>query len=68
MVRFPAGAKYFSFLHGVQTETGDHPDPDYPKSANVLTLGVKWQWRETDYSPPSSAEIKNVWGYIHGHQ
>jgi hypothetical protein len=23
----------------------------------------KWQRRETDHSPPSSAEVKNVWSY-----
>jgi hypothetical protein len=24
----------------------------------ALTSGVKWPWRETDNSPPSSAEVK----------
>jgi hypothetical protein len=26
--------------------------------------GVKRQWRETDYSPPISAELKKMWIYI----
>jgi len=28
-----------------------------------LVLGVKRPVRETDHSPPSSAEIKNAWSY-----
>jgi hypothetical protein len=27
----------------------------------TLSLGVKWLGREADYSPPSSAEVKNAW-------
>jgi hypothetical protein len=27
-------------------------------------LGVKRPERETDHSPPSSAEVKNAWSYI----
>jgi hypothetical protein len=30
----------------------------------VVSLGVKRSGREADYSPPSSAEVKNVWSYI----
>jgi len=29
----------------------------------ALSLGVKWPGRESDHSPPSSAEVKNVWSY-----
>jgi hypothetical protein len=29
----------------------------------ALSLGVKWQGREADHSPPSSAEMKNAWCY-----
>jgi hypothetical protein len=25
--------------------------------------GIKWPWRETDYSPPSSVEVENEWSY-----
>jgi len=28
-----------------------------------LSLEVKWPGHEADHSPPSSAEIKNVWSY-----
>jgi hypothetical protein len=29
----------------------------------ALSLGVKWPGREADYSPPSSAKVKNMWRY-----
>jgi hypothetical protein len=29
----------------------------------VLSLGVKWQGREADHSPPTSAEVKKRWFY-----
>jgi hypothetical protein len=31
--------------------------------AKVLSLEVKWLGHEADNSPPSSAEVKNVWNY-----
>jgi hypothetical protein len=31
--------------------------------SRALSLGVKRLRREADYSPPSSAEVKNVWSY-----
>jgi len=27
--------------------------------------GVKWLRHEADHSPPSSAEVKDVWSYTH---
>jgi hypothetical protein len=30
----------------------------------ALSPGVKEPWREVDYSPPTTAEIKNTWIYI----
>jgi hypothetical protein len=30
----------------------------------ALSLGVKRTWREADYSPPYSAEVKNAWRYV----
>jgi hypothetical protein len=30
----------------------------------ALSLGVKRLDRETDHSPPSSAEVRNAWSYI----
>jgi hypothetical protein len=29
----------------------------------ALSLGIMWPAREVDHSPPSSAEVKNVWTY-----
>jgi hypothetical protein len=29
----------------------------------ALSLGVKRSGRESDHSPPSTAEVKNAWGY-----
>jgi hypothetical protein len=29
----------------------------------ALSLGIKWQERETDHSPPPSAKVKNPWNY-----
>jgi hypothetical protein len=46
-----------------QTGSGAHPT-SYPMNAGAFfTLVVKRPGHEADYSPPSSAEIKNVWSY-----
>jgi hypothetical protein len=29
----------------------------------AVSVGVNWPGRETDHSPPSSAEVNNVWSY-----
>jgi hypothetical protein len=58
-VRFPAGAGNFSLHHLVQYGSGAHP-ASYP---GALSLGVKRLGHEADYSPPSSAEVKNAWSY-----
>jgi hypothetical protein len=61
--RFPAGAGKFYPHHRVQNGSGAHP-----ASYSVGTGGsfhvVKRPGREADHSPPSSAEVKNVWSYI----
>jgi hypothetical protein len=36
----------------------------YPVGTRILSLRVKRPGREVDYSPPSSAEVKNAWSYI----
>jgi hypothetical protein len=46
----------------VQTDSGVHP-ASYPLGARGSYLGVKLQGRETDNSPPCSAEVKNAWSY-----
>jgi hypothetical protein len=51
-----------SLLHGVDTDSEDHPVV-YPKGIEILFPRVKWQERETEPSPPSSAEVKKVGSY-----
>jgi hypothetical protein len=52
----------FTFLQVVQTCSGAHP-PSYPMGTGVLSPGVKRPGRETDHSPPISAEVKQTWAY-----
>jgi hypothetical protein len=47
----------FSVLHSVHTDSGAHP-ASYPKVPRIPFLRVKWQGRENEHSPPSSAEVK----------
>jgi hypothetical protein len=61
VVKFLAGYD-FCFCHDVQTGSWAHR-ASCPVGAGVLTSDVKRPLRETDYSPASSAEIKNVWRY-----
>jgi len=56
-VRFPPWSVIFSPSPGVQTGSGTHP-ASYPMDTRVKRPG-----READYSPPSSAEVKNAWRY-----
>jgi hypothetical protein len=51
----PYSAK-FSHLHNVQTNSGAH-SASYPMGTRDSSLGVKWQGREADHSPPSSAKV-----------
>jgi hypothetical protein len=50
----PAGAKNFSSNLCVQTGSGAHP-----ASCPMGTVGKARMERDTDHSPPSSAEVKN---------
>jgi hypothetical protein len=36
----------------------------YQMGTEAFSLGVKRPGRESDHSPPSSAEVKNAWSYI----
>jgi hypothetical protein len=38
----------------------DLSEEHYPKGTGGFTAGVKWQGREADCSPQSSAEVKNI--------
>jgi hypothetical protein len=61
-VRVPVGAGNCCPHHRVQTCSGAHPASclmgNWGNSPGVNRLG-----RETDDSPPSSAEVKNAWNY-----
>jgi len=55
----------------VRLKRGDrfwYETPEMPQAFTLgktlyITLGVKWLGCEADQSPPSSAEVKNVWSY-----
>jgi hypothetical protein len=47
----------FSLLHRLQTGSGTHP-ASYPVGTGALSPAVKRSGRETDHSPPCSAEVK----------
>jgi hypothetical protein len=58
-VRFPVGAGNFSLHHRIRNGSGA-----YPASYQMGSfLRVKRPGREADYSPPTSAEVKNAWSY-----
>jgi hypothetical protein len=57
------GSEFESLFHVVQTGSGTHP-ASYPMSTGGSFLGDKWQGREADLSPPTSAEVKKN-GPIH---
>jgi hypothetical protein len=61
-VRFPVGAGNFLFTAASRTALGPTQTPiEWVRGA--LSLCVKRPGRETDHSPPSSAEVKNAWSY-----
>jgi hypothetical protein len=52
----------FYFHHRVQSGSGAHP-ASYPIGTRGSFSAVKRPGRETDHSPPSSAEVKNARRY-----
>jgi hypothetical protein len=56
----PGRQRDFSFLHNVQTGSGDHPDC-YTRGTGALSQRVKRQGRGTDQSPPSRAKFKGTY-------
>jgi hypothetical protein len=60
--RFAAGAVIVFSLPSVRIVFGAHP-ASYPMGIGALSPGVKRPGREPDYSPPSSAEVKNLRTY-----
>jgi len=61
-VQFLAGAENFSLHHRAHNGSGSYPPP-IQWIPGAPSLGVKWPKREADYSPSSSAEVKNAWSY-----
>jgi hypothetical protein len=58
-VRFLAGAKDFSCSLSVQTGSGAHPASCPMGTGGPFPGGKARPWRDTDHSPPSSAEVEN---------
>jgi hypothetical protein len=61
-IRFPAGLGIFLFTTAFRTVLGP-TQPPIQGVPGALSLGVKLPVRETDHSPPASAEVKNEWKY-----
>jgi hypothetical protein len=55
---FPGRRVSVFILRNVQTDSGGHPG-SYPIDRRAISCGIKRPGRETDHSPPSSAEVKN---------
>jgi hypothetical protein len=54
------------FLFTITSRTALGPTQTIQRIPGTLSLGVKWPGHEADYSPPSSAEVKEwVALYIH---
>jgi hypothetical protein len=56
-VRFPAGAKDFSYSPFVQTGSGAHPASCTMGTRGPFPRAKARPGRDADHSPPSSAEI-----------
>jgi hypothetical protein len=58
----PSGEIFFSLLHSVQTGSGPFQPSSYPVgTGGSFPKGIKCPGRESDHSPPSSAEVKKMW-------
>jgi hypothetical protein len=53
----------FSLLHIIQTSSGP-TQPPIKLVPGTISLGVNWPGHEADYSPRSSAKVKQMWIYI----
>jgi hypothetical protein len=64
-IRISVEAGNFSLHYRFQTVFGAHPD-SYPIGTRALSPEVKRPVREADYSPPSTAEVKEFMApYLH---
>jgi hypothetical protein len=57
-----AGAWKFFLLHVIRSALGS-TQPSVQRVPRALFPGVKRPGRETDHSPPTSAEVKEMWIY-----
>jgi hypothetical protein len=58
----PLTSPSVSFRHCVRTDSGVQPG-SYPMGTASFSSGAKRPWRESDHSPTSCTEVKNVWSY-----
>jgi hypothetical protein len=66
-VEFPAGAVMGSFLFAIASMSAlgsTQPIVQWVLGEGGLTPLVKWPGCEDGHFPPSSAEVKNMWGYV----
>jgi len=64
-VHYPSVAMMRFFLFATASRPVlESTQPPLQWVSGVFTRGVKRAGRETDHSPPSSAEVKNAWSYI----
>jgi hypothetical protein len=56
------GLGIFLFTTASRTALG-HTQPLIQWVPGSLSLGVEWPGHEADHSPPSGAEVKNIWSY-----
>jgi hypothetical protein len=61
-VRFQGRMGIFLFITAFRTALRP-TQPLIQGVAGAISLEVKRSGRETDHSPPSKAEVKNVWSY-----
>ena len=59
-VRIPAMGRDLPLLQDVQTVTATHP-ASYSVGSGDPFFGCEIAWLDANFSPPSSAELKNGW-------
>lgn len=60
VVRFPAGARYFSLLQELQLGSAAHLSFFSVVTFDSCAKGLKQLGREADHLPPPSANVKNA--------
>jgi hypothetical protein len=56
----PGKVNNFQFFMSSRPALG-RTQPPIQWVPGALSLGAKWQGREADHSPPTSAEVKKAW-------